>query len=796
MASMVGATVVRKEDPALLTGRGRYVDDIQLPGMAHMAYVRSVAAHARINSIDTADARDMPGVLGVWTAADLAGLPNTRSIPGMERPCLAADVVRFVGEPVAVVVDYEPLPVLVTIEDALAEGAAPIVPGQAGNVVMNQPMTEDDAETELAAAPHRTTLRIRNQRLAAVPIEPGGCVASWDSSGLTLYATVQAPHPVRNELAVMFGLPQHETRVVAPDVGGGFGAKASFYPEFILTSELSRRLGRPVKYVETRSENMVAMTHGRAQLQDIDVGFDDEGRLLAMRVAIVQDCGAWPDATGAGLPTLTIFMSGGCYKVGKIAASFRSVTTNTTPVAAYRGAGRPEAAFLIERVIDVVADELGLDPVDVRRANFIQAGEMPYATQWPGIVYDESDYPRLLDTLLEQLDYEQLKREAAERRNDPGRPLLGIGFSTFVEMGGFGPTPLFEQFGYIGGWESSTVRMNPDGSVVVSVGTSPHGQGHETAFAQIASDALGGVPMERITVRHGDTGTIQEGIGTMGSRAIPVCGPAVLRSSDKVRRKLLQIAAHMLEANEDDIEQTGETFAVRGTPGTEVTLAEVALTAYKPHKLPDGMEIGLQFMDYYEPTNLSYPSGAHACVVEVDRATGQVSILRYVAVDDCGTVINPLTARGQVEGGLAQGIAQALLEEVVYDGEGQPVTSSLVDYAVPGAPDVPGMETHHIEVKTSFNPLGAKGLGESGATAAPQAVVNAVVDALSHLGVRNIDMPLTPFKVWTAMNEGGAAGNQAGPGAAAPQSDPGLPPPPDGLPEPPEGSADDWKVTP
>jgi carbon-monoxide dehydrogenase large subunit len=809
--SMVGATVVRKEDPALLTGRGRYVDDLQLPGTLHMAYVRSSQAHARITGIDTEAARDLPGVLGVWTAADLPGLPNTRSIPGMERPCLATDTVRFVGEPVAVVaatdrylaadaaaavvVDYDPLPALVTIEAAMAEGAAPIVPGQAGNVVMDQPLTEGDAEAELAAAPHRTTLRIRNQRLAAVPIEPGGCVASWDSSGLTLYATVQAPHPVRNELAVMFGLPQHETRVVAPDVGGGFGAKASFYPEFILTAELSRRLGRPVKYVETRSENLVSMTHGRAQLQDIDVGFDDEGRLLAMRVAIVQDCGAWPDATGAGLPTLTIFMSGGCYKVGTIAASFRSVTTNTTPVAAYRGAGRPEAAFLIERVMDVVAAELGRDPLDVRRVNFIQPGEMPYATQWPGIVYDESDYPRLLDTLLEHIDYPALKREAEERRADPSRPLLGVGFSTFVEMGGFGPTPLFEQFGYIGGWESSTVRMNPDGSVVVSVGTSPHGQGHETAFAQIASDALGGVPMDRITVRHGDTQTVQEGIGTMGSRAIPVCGPAVQRSSDRVRGKLVQIAAHLLEASEDDIEQHGETFSVRGTPGTEVSLADVALTAYKPHKLPEGMEIGLQFMDYYEPTNLSYPSGAHACVVEIDRDTGSVGVLRYVAVDDCGTVINPLTARGQVEGGLAQGIAQALLEEVVYDADGQPVTSSLVDYQIPGAPDVPGMETYHLEVKTSFNPLGAKGLGESGATAAPQAVVNAVVDALSHLGVRNIDMPMTPFKVWTTMRAGAAADGQ-GPGAAAPQNEPGAPPPPEGLPEPPEGSAEDWKVTP
>jgi carbon-monoxide dehydrogenase large subunit len=767
MASMVGAAVMRKEDPALLTGRGRYVDDILLPGMLHMAYVRSVQAHARVVAIDPKDALEMPGVLGVWTAADLERLPPTRSVPGMERPCLAADTVRFVGEPVAVVVaedrylaadaaaavvvDYDPLPVLATVEEALADGAAPIVPGQASNVVSTVPLTQDDAEAELAAAPHRTTLRIRNQRLAPVPIEPGGCVATWDSSGLVLYATVQAPHPLRNELALLFGLRQDETRVVAPDVGGGFGAKASFYPEFILAPVLSRRLGRPVKYVETRSENLVAMTHGRAQLQDVDVGFDDEGKVLALRVAITQDSGAWPDATGSGLPTFTVFMSGGCYKIPKIAASFRCVTTNTTPVAAYRGAGRPEAAFLIERVMDVVADETGRDPVDVRRANFIQPGEMPYATQWPGIVYDEGDFPRLLDTLLGHLDYAQLRQEQRERRDDPGRPLLGIGFSTFIEMGGIGPTPLVEQFGFIGGWESSTVRMNPDGSVVISVGTSPHGQGHETAFAQIAADALGGISMDRITVRHGDTQTVQEGVGTFGSRGMAVCGPAVQRSSDKVRQKLVQIAAHLLEASEDDLEQNGETFSVRGTPGTEVTLGEVALTAYKPHRLPEGMEIGLQVMDCYEPTNLSYPSGAHACVVEVDRDTGQVSIRRYVAVDDCGTVINPLTARGQVEGGVVQGIAQALLEEVVYDANGQPLTASLVDYAVPGAPDVPGPETDHVETRTSFNPLGAKGLGESGATAAPQAVVNAVVDALSHLGVRSVDMPLTPYKVWTAM---------------------------------------------
>jgi len=813
MGSMVGASVVRKEDPALLTGHGRFVDDIQLPGMLHMAYVRSVEAHASVLSIDVQEAVAMRGVLGVWTSADLPGLPNTRSIPGMERPCLAGDRVRFVGEPVAVViatdrykaadaagavvVDYEPLPVLTTIEEALADDASPIVPGQASNVVMAVSLTETDAEAELAAAPHRTSLRIRNQRLAPVPIEPTGCVANWEPSGLTLWATVQAPHPVRNELCTMFGMPNHEVRVIAPDVGGGFGAKASFYSEYILTAELSRRLHRPVKYVETRSESMVSMTHGRAQVQDIDVGYDDDGRLLALRVGIVQDCGAWPDATGAGLPTLTIFMSGGCYKIPTIAGSFRSVATNTTPVAAYRGAGRPEAAYLIERVVDVVADELGLDSLDVRRRNFVQPEDMPFATQFPGIIYDESNYPALLESLLAHLDYPALRAEAESRRTDTSRPLMGIGFSTFVEMGGFGPSPLFEQFGYIGGWESSTVRMNPDGSVVISVGTSPHGQGHETAFAQIASDALGGIPMDRITVRHGDTGTVQEGIGTMGSRGMPVCGPAVQKSADGVRQKLLLIAGHLLEADVSDVEQDGETFAVKGTPGSGIPLSEVALAAYKPHRLPDGMDLGLQVMEYYEPTNLSYPSGAHACVVEIDRATGAVTVLRYVAVDDCGTVINPLNARGQVEGGLAQGIAQALLEEVVYAADGQPVTSSLIDYAVPSAPDLPRMETHHLEFKTSFNPLGAKGLGESGATGAPQAVTNAVVDALSHLGIRNLDMPLTPFRVWTAMRAAGPETERSAAPLSSPPGEPETIVSTEGLPTPDEPTADaTWKVTP
>lgn len=768
MASLIGTSVLRKEDPPLLTGRGQFVDDLRFAGMVTMVYVRSQIAHATILDIDVENARSMPGVLGVWTFADLPGLPTVRSVPTMERPCLADGVVRFVGEPVAVIVatdrslamdaaeavevDYEPLPVYASIQDAMAADAQPITPGQESNVVMAMALTEDDAQAELDASPHVSTLHIVNQRLAPVPIEPIGCVGDWTAGGVTLWATVQAPHPVRNELCQFFGLSQQEVRVVAPDVGGAFGSKATFYPEYILTLELSRRLGRPVKFIETRSESMVSMTHGRAQTQELALGYDDDGKITALQVKIIQDCGAWPDVTGSGLPILTSFMSGGCYKIPKIGASFQSVTTNTTPVAAYRGAGRPEAAYLIERLIEVAAKDLGLDPAEMRRRNLIQADDMPYQTQFPIVCYDESDYPQLLDMILEKIDYEAVRKEQAARRDDPEAPLLGIGLSVFVEMAGFGPSAFFEQFGYVGGWESAKIRMNPDGSVLVAVGTSPHGQGHETVFAQIVADQLGGFPIDRITVKHGDTTVAQEGIGTMGSRAMPVCGPAVAMASDKLRKRLTEVAAHLLEASFDDIELEDNTFSVKGSPGTGVALSEVAMTAYKPHKLPDGDDLGLEFVSYFEPKNLSYPSGAHACVVEIDRETGQVHIVRYIAIDDCGVVINPLLARGQVHGGLIQGIAQALLEEVVYDADGNPLTSTLVDYCLPSAADMPDIETHHLEVRTTGNSLGAKGLGEAGATAAPQAVVNAVVDAVTHLGIRTLDMPLTPSKMWAALN--------------------------------------------
>ncbi|MGI5272329.1 xanthine dehydrogenase family protein molybdopterin-binding subunit [Nonomuraea sp. CA-218870] len=764
---MIGSAVPRKEDAALLTGRGTFVDDIHRPGLLHMVYVHSTQAHALITGIDAEEARSLPGVLGVWTARDFAGLPPRPSVPGLERGYLAGDKVHYVGEPVAVVVaadrytaadaaravrvSYEPLPVMATVEAALAPDAVPIFAPLPGNLALEQPVTPDIAD-DLAAAPRRLRARLVNQRCAGAPLEPFGVLADWTGPGPTVWATVQAPHRVRAEIAERFGLARHLVRVIAPDVGGAFGVKSSFMPELFLAPELSRRLGRPVKYVETRGEHMVHTYHGRDQVQDIEVGFDAEGRLLALDVTITVNIGGVPDPVGIGLATLTSYMLGGCYKIPKIAARYRSVVTNTTPTASYRGAGRPEASYLIERVVDLVARELGKDPADVRKVNLIQPQEMPYQTPFEGIVYDEADYPAALDLLLSELDYEGLREEQARRLADPAAPLLGVGLSTFVEMGGFGPTPLFEQFGYLGGWESANVRLQPDGSVIVLVGTAPHGQGHQTALAQIVADQLN-VPFDDISVLYGDTAVVQEGTGTMGSRGMPVAGNAVLQAAAEVAAKARAIAAHMLEADADDVVPIGDGFQVKGVPEVTVTLAEVAERSFKPHLLPEGTALGLENTTYFEPKNLSYPSGAHGCVVEIDRDTGRVSVLRYVCVDDCGTVINPLTARGQIHGGVAQGIAQALMEKVAYDATGRPLTASLEDYMVPGPLDLPRYETHHIETKSSFNPLGAKGLGEAGATAAPQAVVNAVVDALAHLGVRDVEMPCTPERVWKVMHD-------------------------------------------
>ena len=773
MASMVGASVVRKEDPRLLTGRGSYIDDLSLPGTATMVFVRSYDAHAEVRSVDTSGARALPGVLGAWSHAELVAaldgdpVPAYAALPGgTEQPLLATDRVHYVGEPVAVIVatdrfaaadavahvliDTDPLPAVTGVDEALADDAPTLLEGLPSNVIVDQP--PPDIEEALAAAPRRTSLRVVNNRCAAVPIEPGGCLARWDSDGLALWATVQAPHQVKNRLAKDLGLPLHQVRVVAPDIGGGFGGKIQVYPEFLLAPLLSRLLGRPVSFLETRSENLVAMTHGRDQVHDIEVGFDDEGRLLALKVAITQNAG-WPTGSGAGLPMLTATMAAGCYKIPTVAAGFRAVATNTTPIAAYRGAGRPEASYAIERVVDLVADETGVDPLEVRRRNFIQPDDFPYALHAPGFAYDSGDYEAALDKLLGLIDYETLRKEQQVRRDDPDQALMGIGFSTYVELGGLGPSPIGEAFGWIGGWESSAVRVLPDGSVTMTTGTSPHGQGHETTYAQIAADQLG-IDVDSIQVLHSDTDSVQEGMGTMGSRAAAVGGPAVHRAAGKVREKALRLAAHLLEANADDLDVGDGRFTVRGSPEASVSFADVAAAAYKVASLPPDTELGLEATAYFEPTNLTYPSGSHCCVVGVDRLTGEVTVERYVSVDDCGVRINPLIAKGQIHGGVAQGIAQALYEEITYDPDtGQPTASNLVGYLVPAAPDLPALETDRVETPTPINPLGAQGIGESGATGAPQAVVNAVVDALSHLGVRHLDMPLTPQRVWRTLRD-------------------------------------------
>ena len=611
----------------------------------------------------------------------------------------------------------------------------------------------DDLEKHFAKSHGRAHLRIVNQRCAVVPIETVGCLADWTQEGLTLWATTQAPHHLRNKLASWLDVSQNLCRVVAPDVGGGFGAKIVWYPEFFVAPLLSKWLRRPVKFVQTRSEAMVQMTHGRDQVHEIEVGFEKNGKINALRMVISQNLGAFGDPTGLGLAVLTGWMAAGCYKIPHVSTGFRTVVTNTTPVAAYRGAGRPEATFSIERIIDLVALRTGIDPVKVRQLNFIQPKEFPYETHNEAVVYDSGDFPQALDECLRLLDYDSVKAEQARNLNDPSKPLIGIGFSCWLEIAGFGPNGSLEGFGHLASWESAQIRIAPDGSATIFIGSSPHGQGHETFVAQIASDELG-VPFERISVIHGDTATVIQGIGTMGSRGVPTVGSAVKVASERLMVRAKKIAAHLLEASESDIEVKDNAFNVRGTPGKKVGWSDVATTSFQPLRLPPELQAGtLEERLFHESPNFSYPSGAYACVVEVDRRTGKTKIRNMIVVDDCGTVINPLLAEGQVHGGVAQGIAQALFEQVSYDpSSGQPITANLIDYLIPSAPDMPNYTAGRNTTLCPNNPLGAKGIGESGAVGSPPAVVNAIVNALSSFGVEHIDMPVTPEKVWRAMN--------------------------------------------
>jgi carbon-monoxide dehydrogenase large subunit len=767
--SLVGARVLRKEDPRLLSGEGTFVDDLSPPRTAFATFVGSSEAHARILSIDVRDALQIEGVIGVFTAADFADFPPLPGgLPDLERPPLARNVVRFVGEPLAVVVaddryvaadavqaivvEYEPLPPVATVAAATAPDAPLLFPAHGSNVATVVPML-DDLERELDKCDGRAHLHLVNQRCAATPIEPVACLADWRREGLTLWATFQAPHHLRNYLAAWLDVPQTDCRVIAPDVGGGFGAKITWYPELFIAPVLSKRLGRPVKFAQTRSEAMLQMNHGRDQEHDIDIGFDRDGRIKALRVVVTQNLGAYPDPNGVGIPVLTTWMAAGAYRIPKVATSHRTVMTTTTPVAAYRGAGRPEAAYSIERIVDVVARRTGVDPAEVRRRNFVPPSAFPYETHNAAVVYDSADFPQALAECLRLLDYDAVRAEQAARRDDRSTPLLGIGLSSWLEIAGFGPNGSLEGFGHLASWESAQVRVQPDGSAIIFAGSSPHGQGHETVFAQIASDELG-IAYDRIQVRTGDTATVIQGIGTLGSRGVPTSGSAVKTASQRVLARAKKIAAHLLEAAEEDLEVVDEAFNVRGSPGKKVSWGDVAWASFQPLRIPPELQAGsLEERLLQESPNFSYPSGVYGCVVEIDRETGAVTVRSLVLVDDCGTVINPLLAEGQVHGGVAQGVSQALFESVCFDADsGQPLTSTLVDYLVPAASDIPEFVAGRISTPCPNNPLGAKGIGESGAVGAPAAVINAIVDALAPFGVEHVDMPATPEKVWALMN--------------------------------------------
>jgi len=771
---LIGAAVRRREDAALLRGDGRFVDDVPLPKTAAMAVLRSPHGHAVIRAIDTHRAAALPGVLAVLTARDLEGrvapeppigVPSQAVRP--PRPLLATDRVRYVGEPVAAViaenryiatdpleairVDYDPLPAVADPEAALEPGAPQLHPEAPGNVAYRWSWSHGDVDGAFARAHAVVSLRLVNQRLAAVAMETRALLAEYRGGTLTVWAGTQAPHRLRSTLAVILKLPESSIRVIAPDVGGGFGVKGSAYRDDAVCAFAALSLGRPVKLVLTRAEDFTSTVQGRGQVNDVEAAAAADGTVLAIRCRTLADLGAYLEALTAYPGVLTGRLLTGPYRIPAARYELTSVFTNAMSTAPYRGAGRPEAAYLVERTMDAVARRLGLDPAEVRRRNLLRPEQFPYPTP-SGLVYDSGQYEAALDRALAMVGYTRFREEQRTARA-AGR-LLGIGFSCFTETAGVGPSKLTAS----GGWESGAVRVEPTGKVTVLTGTSPHGQGLETVFAQIAADGLG-VPMEDVAVLHGDTAVVSAGVGTFGSRSVSVGGPAITRSIDKVVDKARRIAASLLEAAAEDIVFSDGRFAVRGSPDRAVTLQSVAAAAYAAKGLPDGMEPGLEATTVWDPPNFTFPSGTHAAVVDVDPATGEVKLLRLVAVDDCGRAINPLLVDGQIHGGLAQGIGQALWEGMVYDEGGQCPTASLMEYAAPRADGFPAFECDRIETPSPVNPLGAKGVGEAGTIGSPPAVVNAVLDALAPLGVEHLDMPLTPQRIWHAIRRAQEAKN-------------------------------------
>jgi aerobic carbon-monoxide dehydrogenase large subunit len=777
MTKVLGTAVKRREDPALITGRGKYTDDLELPNMAHAAVVRSPYAHAKIRSIDASAALAAPGVVAVYTAQDVqaSGIPGMIPVgwllPDLKvtaHPILAGDTVRYVGDAVAVVVaedryaardaidlvavDYEPLPAVCDPKKAL--GAEARVHEEAPDNVAFDWEIGDSAATDaaFAAAAHTVSLDLRNNRLIPHAIEPRAALADFDPAKgeLTLHLTSQNPHVHRLLMTLAsIGLPEHKVRVIAPEVGGAFGSKIAHYPDEAIVSFCSMQLGRPVKWTATRTETNATDAHGRDHVTHAELALDGDGRITGLRVDTFANLGAYLSTFGPAVPTyMYATLLSGQYAIPAIHARVRGMYTHTTPVDAYRGAGRPEATFVVERVVHLAAVELGLDPAELRRRNFVPPDAFPFQTQ-VALQYDSGNYAPALERALELVGYDALRAEQAERRQQGGKQ-LGIGFSCFIEACGLAPSKIVGQLGaQAGQWESADVRVQPTGSVTVFTGSSAHGQGHETTFAQIVADMLD-LPMEQVDVVHGDTEKVQFGMGTYGSRSAAVGGSAIVKSVEKIIEKGKRIAAHLLEASAEDIDFGDGRFSVKGTD-RGVGWGDVAIQAYLAHNYPDDLEPGLQAVSFYDPANFTFPFGAHVCVVEVDPDTGQVALRDYVAVDDVGNVINPLIVEGQVHGGLAQGIGQALWEQAVYDESGQLLSGSLMDYAVPKIHNLLKFRTERTVTPCPHNPLGVKGVGEAGAIASPPAVVNAVMDALAPWGIAHLDMPLTSEKVWSAI---------------------------------------------
>jgi len=769
--SEIGSARRRKEDRRLITGRTHWTDNMQLPGMLHVAFLRSPMAHGRITRVDTTAALSQPGVVAAFSGQDFAAeqgslpcaWPVTEDIVIPDHPPMAVNEVRYVGEAVACVVatdrykaadaleaieiDYEPLPAVLDMEEALTEGSPKV--HEAGNKSFTWKFGQGDIDAAFRDAPVVIDRTYIQQRLIPTAMEPRAVVAQTDGDMYTLHSATQIPHVLRVMLAIVTGIPEHQLRVVAPDVGGGFGSKLQVTAEEVLSLLLTRRLGKPVKWTESRSEGNLTVHHGRDQIQHIQLAASEDGILRGLKVDLLADMGAYLMLVTPGIPLLGAFMYNSIYKMDALDFTCTGVFTTKMPTDAYRGAGRPEATYAIERAMDELAVEVGVDPMEIRRRNWIKHEEFPYTTI-AGLTYDSGNYEAATDKALALFGYDKLRAEQADRRDRDDPVQLGIGISTYTEMCGLAPSRVLGSLSYgAGGWEHAAVRLLPTGKAEVVTGTSPHGQGHETAWSQIAADTLG-VPFEDVTVIHGDTQTAPKGMDTYGSRSLVVGGVAVQAAGQRVVDKARQVAAHLLECSPDDLDFAGGAFTVKGT-GSSKTIQEVALATFAAHNLPDGFEPELDGSATIDPDNFSYPHGTHLCAVEVDTETGFTKIRSYVAVDDVGHVINPLIVEGQVHGGIAQGIGQALYEEAVYDADGNLLTTTMADYLVPTAADLPDFITDRTETPATSNPLGVKGVGEAGTIASTPAVVNAIVDALRPRGIRDVRMPCTPERIWRAL---------------------------------------------